>query len=433
MKKSLSVSLALLMIIATFSVFSVSGFAAEEIVQDGLVSWFDGDTFTDGEDGKKVWTDKKGANGITGCVGTFKDGAYVLEPGEMQNLPVDLYKVLWGEEYTIELNLGAFAANDGMTYIPFICNNNGTNAEKFALYIQISNGKFFAKTSGLGSSARPNFEGAVEKLQNATLAVTYKNGGKVSVYVNGELIVAGNAPATNGNTGTTFMIGNNNNKKMAHIEYEGMRFYSKELTADQVKANAAVDNTVPQSVVELNGAAFNSNMENWLNSSNNPNGVGKAPGVTEILFGVTPTDTVKIDAIGKLFTEKSNYTWTLKISDGKSTLEKSFAPASFFTYSGNYFFRFEPCMENDPFVPVKGTTYQIDLTIENEATKYVIKGANNGFTLNDNPVKADGTYYEGEKPVDPPVTGEHAVVFVVVALVALFGTAFVVTKKVTAR
>ncbi len=418
MKKTLSLSLAFIVIFASFCIFPLVGSAANEIVQDGLVHWYDGATHS--ADGK-TWTDKKGSKDITECVGTFVDDAYVLEPGEMQNLPIELYQVLGGDEYTLELNMGEFKGEEGMTYVPFMCNNNGSTAEKFALYIQTSNGKFFVKTSGLASSARPNFENGVEKLQNATLAVTYKNGGSVKVYVNGELVVEGNAPASNGNTGTTFMIGNDNNKKRARFEYEGMRFYDKELTAEQVKNNADVDNQTvvePQAEkIKITPYKYGGTWENWVNSPNNPNGEGQQPGVTQLLMEIFDNSDQKIDIADSL-------TWKLTIAGGGTSKTVTLSPATKYTGADYILYRFETCMATgaNQFIPVNGTDYTVTVQVyDGEVLKYE-SDPTEGFTCSIDPVVPEG-----------PKGGENTAFIAILSVIALFGAGVVVTKKILAK
>ncbi|MBQ8235144.1 MAG: hypothetical protein IJZ37_00495 [Clostridia bacterium] len=251
MKKTLSLILTLLVVFSAFALWTIPASADAGIVQDGLVSWFDGDEY----DGT-TWTDKKGDNDITDCVdGTFKDGAYVLDQAQ-QFLPDALYDVMRGEEYTVEMNLGAFTTYPETSYATWLCNNSGTTAEKVSFYIQLNKGKtdlFKAKTSGIASASRPAFDNATETLQNATLAITFKAGEKTNVYVNGVLVASADSPAENANAavgGTPkFILGNAGSNNWSNTAFEGLRFYERALSADEVKANADVDNA-PETPVD---------------------------------------------------------------------------------------------------------------------------------------------------------------------------------------
>ena len=164
--------------------------------------------------------------------------------------------------------------------------------------------------------------------------------------------------------------------------------------------------TEPQKpVVNLTGLRYGSGMENWINSANNPKGVGQAPGVTEILFGVNLGSGVTSSDLSALFNNKDAQIWTLYITDEDGvTVEKHIAPASTFsTASSNYFYRFEPCLADDIFVPSPGVKYKIDLSIESDSRIIYVTGDANGYTLSTFPVKADGTYYDASDFIDYPV------------------------------
>lgn len=240
------------------------------IVQDGLVGWYDGNDY----DGT-TWIDKAGDNDVSVTKGTFKNGALVLDMGEQIQLPSALYDAVRGSEYTIELNLGKFemtATTAGGNYCTWLYNNN---TERVALFIQNTDRKFAAKISGQGSSARPFMTDAENGLQNATLTVTFKAGGTACLYVNGTLVSEKTAVATNANNdqkaGTYFFLGATGAKKNA-TEYQGMRFYNRALTAEEVANNAKVDNaakTVVQSglVTWYDGDIYDGNK--WIDLMGN--------------------------------------------------------------------------------------------------------------------------------------------------------------------
>ncbi|MBQ8216105.1 MAG: hypothetical protein IJZ33_07575, partial [Clostridia bacterium] len=295
MKRTLSLIMTVLVVFSAFALWTLPASAAAEIVQDDLVSWYDGDDYEG-----TTWTDKKGDNDITDCVdGTFKDGAYVLDKAQ-QALPNALYDVIRGDEFTVELNLGAFNTYPDTGYATWMCNNSGTTAEKVSFYIQLNKGSmdtFKAKTSGIGSSARPAFDNATETLQNATLTITFKAGEKTNVYVNGVLTASATSPAANANadvgSNPKFILGNAGSNNWSNTAFEGMRFYSRALTADEVKNNADVDNApaAPEGPAVIKIASWwNIGWENWKNSPNNPNGAGAEPGVTQMLVEIADAD-----------------------------------------------------------------------------------------------------------------------------------------------
>lgn len=175
-------------------------------------------------------------------------------------------------------------------------------------------------------------------------------------------------------------------------------------TVDEIVVVSVVSEPQKQ-VYNLSGLRYGSGMENWVNSPNNPLGTGKAPGVTEILFGVSLTGQVTSGTLYGLYTNRQNVDWTLYVTDENGVIsEKHIAPATVFqTASSNYFFRFEPCLASDVFVPAPGTNYKIDLKIETADAIYYVTGDTNGYSLSTFPVKADGTYYDASAFIDYPV------------------------------
>ena len=155
------------------------------------------------------------------------------------------------------------------------------------------------------------------------------------------------------------------------------------------------------------------NWENWVNSPNK----GDAEAVTQLLVGIT-------DEAGKKIDIDASLTWKLTISADGTSKTITLSPA---TKALDYdLYRFETCLgegENQ-FVPVKGTDYTVKIEVyEGETLKYE-SDAVSGFTC----------------PIDPivpavvtPPTGDTTAVIVVLAVVAMIGTALVVSKKVLAK
>ncbi len=408
MKKTLSLALTLIFILSSFTVFAISSFAEDEIVQTNLVSWFDGNEY----DGT-TWTDKKGDNDILDCTtGTFKDGAYVLDKAQ-QALPNELYDIIRGEEFTVEINFGEFTTYPNTGYATWLCNNSGTTAEKVSFYIQLDKGKsdiFKAKTSGIASSSRPAISNATEALQDATVAITFKAGETTNVYLNGELVASANSPAANANndvgSNPKFILGNAGENNWSNTAFEGLRFYDRALTADEVKNNAEIDNAPaePAGPEKIEIYPYDSNVKKGWENWTGDNGMQ-----TQLLICVDGVDF------------PADYTWELTIGDKTITLNPS-------TKYDTWLYRFEVCLgegENQ-FIPVNGTDYTVSAKIYNEEGKLVAEAAPvSGFVCGIDPIVP-------ETPVEPddPGMGDNAVFAIVLAAVAVLGMSVVVTKKV---
>ncbi len=155
------------------------------------------------------------------------------------------------------------------------------------------------------------------------------------------------------------------------------------------------------------------NWENWVNSPNK----GDAEAVTQLLVGIT-------DEAGKKIDIDASLTWKLTISADGTSKTITLSPA---TKALDYdLYRFETCLgegENQ-FVPVKGTDYTVKIEVyEGETLKYE-SDAVSGFTCPMDPIVP---------AVVTPPTGDTTAVIVVLAVVAMIGTALVVSKKVLAK
>lgn len=155
------------------------------------------------------------------------------------------------------------------------------------------------------------------------------------------------------------------------------------------------------------------NWENWVNSPNK----GDAEAVTQLLVGIT-------DEAGKKIDIDASLTWKLTISADGTSKTITLSPA---TKALDYdLYRFETCLgegENQ-FVPVKGTDYTVKIEVyEGEVLKYESEAVS-GFTCPMDPIVP---------AVVTPPTGDTTAVIVVLAVVAMIGTALVVSKKVLAK
>jgi hypothetical protein len=93
------------------------------------------------------------------------------------------------------------------------------------------------KTLGNG---RVKISGGLDKLQNSLITITYEQGGKCCVYINGAL--AGQTAAAVGSLSAgNFFIGHSDPAKAFDTTYRSIRFYNRALSADEVMANASVD------------------------------------------------------------------------------------------------------------------------------------------------------------------------------------------------
>ncbi len=200
-----------------------------DYVADGLVSVFQG-----GEAGNK-WMDLVGGNNVDLVV---DDKNFIAADGlhldsTIQNLPAALLDVVNGNEFTVEMKLGDFTTI-GANFATIM---NSAN-DRFALFVRMTNGELEFKFAGNPGGERIKIADGAAKIANALVTVTYKVGGEARIYINGQL--AGAMPAPNAMGADNLYIGHTDAKAFATV-FQSLRFYNRELTADEVVANATVD------------------------------------------------------------------------------------------------------------------------------------------------------------------------------------------------
>lgn len=282
MKRIVSLILVLCMTAAVFPMTTLFAAAEEtDYVTEGLVSLYEGAGHGPTE---TVWEDSWGQNDITDIPADenthFTDDAYRIVNNRVA-LPTALLNVVKGSEFTVEFVLGEVASYDptAANYLTLLANNPGLTSEKLALYLQLNKGaadKLIFKTSGI--SSRPTVaSGATALVNNSTVSFVYKDGGRASIYVNGVLQAESAAPETNGNnvsSATTFYLSDTDASKASTVDYKGLRFYGKALTAIEIGENYAVDCGNPVEHKELRGDYITRGLVSLYN------GVGYTPSST---------------------------------------------------------------------------------------------------------------------------------------------------------
>lgn len=207
-----------------------------DYVQEGLVSLYSGYYNTrDGHSASStVWYDLVGQNNVNVAINDknyFTGDAYHLERTEYY-FPSPLMALLNSDEFTVEMTVGDFQTL-GTAFATML---NSAN-DNFALFWR-ADGDFIEFKSS--SNARPKVGGGAAYFRNSTVAVTFKKGGKINMYVDGILIGSADATVSVGGTGT-LKFGHSESSKVHIADYKGFRFYDRVLSADEIVANAQVD------------------------------------------------------------------------------------------------------------------------------------------------------------------------------------------------
>ena len=173
---------AMVIVIIAIAFIPAAGASASQIpyVTSGLEAYYLGSNNTgSGQDtNATTWSDLSGkGNHITNLTKNstnyFSDKAFVVNT-ERTFFPQAIVDVVNGQEFTVELVLGAFTSlND--EFNTFINSGN----DYFALFRRVP-GDFIEFKNN--TNERPKVAGGEEYFKNSTVTITYKVGGKVKMY-----------------------------------------------------------------------------------------------------------------------------------------------------------------------------------------------------------------------------------------------------------
>ena len=180
-KRFLSLLLAALML-ATTLLSGVVIPAAEEtlsIVTDGLVSYYKGEG---NSADATVWVDSVGDNDLPITKNEknhFTDEGLAVE-GTQHYFPQAIVDLVNGQAFTVEITLGDFTSI-GDAYNTFMNSQN----DNFALFRRNSNDNLEFKWAAKPGGNRPMAADGLALIDNGVIAITYKVGGSVILYVDG--------------------------------------------------------------------------------------------------------------------------------------------------------------------------------------------------------------------------------------------------------
>ena len=209
-----------------------------DYVAEGLVAYYSGTQSTRGGHDKDSteWEDLVGGRDmtITKNADNYFSDTGLRTKGAKHNFPQAIVDTVNGQAFTIEILLGDFVSvgNDFNTFI------NGSNDE-IALFRRNSVDELELKFQ-INAGVRIKVKDCLNLLQNSLITITYAQNDVVRLYVNGEQV--GETPTINGSLGASdLFIGHAAQNKQFDTTYRSVRFYDRALTAEEVAANAVVD------------------------------------------------------------------------------------------------------------------------------------------------------------------------------------------------
>ncbi len=222
---------------------AVDGYAdiASTYVQDGLVSLYSGTANTESgyDPASAVWADLVGENDLPV---TVNDNNYFTAQGlrvtgrdtTIHYFPQPIVDLVNGQSFTVEILFDDFVSV-GSAYNTFM---NSTN-DNFALYRNSNTNQLIFKFAANPGNERPVVEDGLYVLDNSLITVTYTVGGKCRIYRNGKLQAEVDCPKAMG--ANNLFIGQRDPVKTFDSTYKSIRFYNRELTAEEVYLNAQAD------------------------------------------------------------------------------------------------------------------------------------------------------------------------------------------------
>ncbi len=207
---------------------------AHDYVSEGLVSMYLGGEGT-------TWIDVIGPHNVKL---TVNDKNYLSAEGlyldsVRQFFPQAIVDLVNGDEFTVEMSMKNFAPL-GTTYNTFM----NSSDDAFALFRQCdgTNDFLMMKWAGKPAAVRPKTPNGMLALLSgeSTLSLTFKVGGAVTIYVNGETVATYEGVDSFMGAGDLY-IGHDQSSRNFKTLFASVRFYNVALTAEQIAANAAVD------------------------------------------------------------------------------------------------------------------------------------------------------------------------------------------------
>lgn len=250
--KIICVALAVVMSLP-LSLMGVVPATAEENVQttyvkDGLVAWYDGVNNTkDGHDDVSlVWEDLIGGHDlpVTKDANNYFNETGFYTTQTQHYFPQAIVDVINDQSFSVEILFGEFISI-GSDFNTFLNSSN----DNFALFRRNSNNVLEFKFAANPSNERPTVSDGLDIIDGSTITITYLVGGECRIYVDGVLCAEVACPKTMG--ADDLFIGHESPSKHFKTTYRSMRFYDRELTAAEVKANAQVDGTFDENAPSI--------------------------------------------------------------------------------------------------------------------------------------------------------------------------------------
>lgn len=231
--------------------FTASAAAEPEIVQDGLVAWYDGSNNSNGYQDSETttWRDLSGNrnhfNVRVNETNYWKENAFHLDSASYY-FPEAVVNLVNSEAYTIEFSAGDLDLK-ATDWITLMCSDN----DEFSLFIRVpqpddDRDELEYKYNDKNQD-RPKVDAGAAALESdgvgSTISITFDmnaaEGPVCIIYINGT--EAGRGVPQHTNIADTLTIGHDNPQRAWAADMYSIRFYNRALTPAEVKDNAEAD------------------------------------------------------------------------------------------------------------------------------------------------------------------------------------------------
>lgn len=218
---------------------TVEDTVAHSYIRTGLYAWYSGEQNTRGGQNtdSTVWHDLISGQDMT--VGSDANNYFTSEGLHVKNarhdFPEEIVNLVNGPAFTVEIEFGDFTSI-GTDFNTFMNSSN----DNFALFRRNANNVIEFKFGG--GSVRPKVPDGLNHLNNHLLTVTFEYGEAVIMYIDGVEMARSECMLYMG--ANDLFIGHTTANKLFETTYKNIRFYTRSLSASEVKHNAAVDGYV---------------------------------------------------------------------------------------------------------------------------------------------------------------------------------------------
>lgn len=292
-------------------------------VSDNLVSIYSGlyNTKSGHNSDSSKWENLAGTNYISVSKDTknyFGDDAFHLNSSKQYFTNKELNAVN-NSAFTLEFMISNLNSI-GTTYNTLINSSN----DNFALFRNVETDVLEFKFGGLAQNFRPTIIGSSGYLEDCLVSITYKVGGKVRIYINGHLKAEKTCDC--GMAANDLYFGHSDQTRSFEADFKSFRIYKKELSSEEIKANAESDKVYDRADDTVRYAELKLGETNIVGGLNSIRRINNSDELNEVMALKTLPQTLilHVDETLKVVTDKGP---SLSLEDAFKIIQGKVVPA----------------------------------------------------------------------------------------------------------